>query len=91
MKLLLDHCVHHGLAAFLTADDVKTAAEMGWNAFTNGQLLATAAAAGFDALITVDTNFRYQQNLATLPLTVIELAAPDTRLPSLTALLRLWS
>ncbi len=86
MKLLLDHCVHRGLCRALSTHDVKTAAELHWDALKNGQLLAAASSTGFDAIITVDKNFRHQQNLATLPLTVIELDVPDTRLPSLIAI-----
>jgi hypothetical protein len=45
--------------------------------------MAAAAAAGFDAFITVDKNFRDQQNLDALPISVIQLELADTRLPSL--------
>jgi hypothetical protein len=37
---------------------------MGWDALANGDLIAAAEAAGFDALVTADRNIRYQQNLA---------------------------
>lgn len=89
MRLLLDHCVHRRLAGALSAHEVKTAAEMGWDALKNGELLAAAASTGFDAVITVDKNLRYQQNLATLPLSIIELDIPDTRLPSVLAIVPL--
>lgn len=85
MKLLLDHCVDRRFASAFRAHEVKTAAEMGWGALKNGELLAAAASTGFDVVITVDKNFRHQQNLATLPVSVIELNLPDTRLPSLVA------
>jgi predicted nuclease of predicted toxin-antitoxin system len=83
VKLLLDHCVHCRLARELTRHDVKTTAELGWAALKNGQLLAEAAAAGFDAFITVDKSFRHQQNLDALPISVVQLEVADTRLPSL--------
>jgi len=86
VKLLLDHCVHRRFVRALPTHEVRTAAEMRWDALKNGQLLAAAASAEFDAIITVDKNFRHQQNLATLPLTVIELDVPDTRLPTLLAI-----
>jgi hypothetical protein len=37
---------------------------MGWSALSNGLLLNSAEAAGFDILITADQNLGYQQNLA---------------------------
>jgi hypothetical protein len=43
---------------------VETAYERGWHDLKNGDLLARAEAEGFDALITMDQNLRYQQNLA---------------------------
>jgi hypothetical protein len=36
---------------------------MGWAEFTNGKLLSAAEEAGFDVMVTVDQNIRYQQNL----------------------------
>jgi len=36
---------------------------MGWERLRNGSLVAEADAAGFDAIVTVDKNLRYQQNL----------------------------
>jgi hypothetical protein len=37
---------------------------IGWDALSNGDLLAAAEAEGFELLITADKNIRYQQNLA---------------------------
>ena len=59
---------------------------MSWETLKNGQLLAAAASAGFDAIITVDKNFRHQQVLDSLPFTVVELNTPDTRLSALVAM-----
>lgn len=86
MKLLLDHCVDRRLRRFLPAHEVKTAYEMGWAEYKNGQLLM-AAAAEFDALITIDRNIKHQQNLATLPLTVVILAGQSNRLEHLSLLI----
>ncbi len=79
MKLLLDHRVDRRFAALVVGHEVATAAEKGWQEFRNGQLLAEAAANGFAAFVTTDKNIRHQQKLELLPLTVIELAARDTR------------
>jgi hypothetical protein len=83
VKLLLDHCVDRRLADAIEGHDVATAADRGLEQLKNGELLAAASALGFDALVTIDRNMRHQQNLDKLPLTVIELSGPETRLASL--------
>ena len=55
---------------------------MGWSGVKNGKLLALAGTE-FDAFITVEKNLPYQQNLATLPVTVIVLDAPSIELSAL--------
>lgn len=52
----------------------------------NGALLSHAATE-FDALITVDKNLPYQQNLKTLPLAVVVLDAHSNALPALLPLM----
>ena len=37
---------------------------MGWAKLTNGDLLTTAEAAGFEIFLTADKNIQYQQNLS---------------------------
>ena len=70
MRLLLDESVSVGLRRSLQAHQVTTVGEMGWSGVKNGRLLALAAAS-FDAFITVDKNLQHQQNIATLPVSVI--------------------
>ena len=53
---------------------------MGWGGIRNGELLARAANE-FDALVTVDKNLQYQQNLGALPITVIVMDAKLNELP----------
>jgi len=55
---------------------------MGWSGVKNGRLLALAAA-DFDAFITVDKNMPYQQNLASLPISVVLLDALSNELTAL--------
>ena len=74
MRLLFDESVIKRLAKYLTSHDVQTVASMGWGGTKNGKLRALAAVE-FDALITVDKNMQYQQNLSTLPLSIIVLNA----------------
>lgn len=47
---------------------------MGWAGVKNGALLALAAPV-FDVFVTIDTNLKYQQNLASLGLAIIVLHA----------------
>jgi len=75
MRLLLDESVPAGLRRYLPGHIVMTVVERGWGGTKNGALLALAAAE-FDALITVDKNLPYQQNLAKLPISIVIL---DTR------------
>ena len=42
---------------------VKTAQEMGWAEFRNGDLLRAAEVSSFALMITCDQNLSYQQNL----------------------------
>lgn len=82
MRVLLDHCVPRRFKRLLTGHDVSTTFEIGWASFTNGNLLSKARES-FDIFITVDQNIQFQQNLLTLPLPVIIIAAPDNRFESI--------
>ena len=67
---------------------------MGWSGVKNGLLLARAARSGFTALVTMDNGVAYQQNPATLPLSVVILSAAsndiDDLLPLVPQLLKLF-
>ena len=83
-KLLLDESVPRPLAAsFSPQFDVLTVQEMGWAGSQNGRLMQLASEHGFDALITVDQGFEYEQNPATLPIPVIILIAVRSRVQDL--------
>jgi hypothetical protein len=56
---------------------------MGWKGLRNGRLLATAAADGFDLLLTTDGSIEYQQNLATLPLAIVVMEAASNAVADL--------
>jgi predicted nuclease of predicted toxin-antitoxin system len=85
MRLRLDDSVPARLRRALPDHSVRTVAEVGWSGISNGKLLALAADT-FDAVITVDKNLQYQQNLNRLPVAVVVL---DTSSNELTALLPL--
>jgi predicted nuclease of predicted toxin-antitoxin system len=82
MRLLLDESVPRRLRQALPTHSVQTAVEMGWSGARNGDLLPLAAAQ-FDALVTVDRNLPYQQNLADLPIAVVVLLAHSNELNAL--------
>lgn len=92
MKLLLDENMPHKLRQHLPGHDVFTVAYMNWGGIANGDLLARAAAEGFDALITVDAGIEFEQNLAALPCSVVIIQAESNAFehiePHLPALLQ---
>ncbi len=81
MKLLLDESIPRRLAAhFPDTFEIKTVPAMGWAGAKNGALFRLAADKGFRALITADQNIEHQQNLDTLPITIVVLIAHRTRI-----------
>ena len=75
MKILFDHCVPKPLKHELPDHEIHTAKEMGWEALTNGKLLEQAETNRFEAVVTVDQNFRFQQNLVGRSVAVCVLVA----------------
>lgn len=73
-RLLFDANIPRGLQEVLSDHEVFTAFQMGWGSLVNGDLLAVAEAAGFDAMITGDKNLAHQQNLAGRRLAIIVLS-----------------
>ncbi len=73
MKILFDQGTPVPLRRQLAEHDVATAFEQGWSALSNGSLLDTAEQAGFEMLITTDSNLQYQQNLADRRIAIIVL------------------
>jgi len=82
VKVLLDHCVPRRFGRLLMGHQIRTAFEMGWSGLSNGVLLAQARPQ-FDAFLTVDQNVQFQQNLATLPLPIAMIVAPNNRFETL--------
>lgn len=65
MKVLIDECAPRALKQALSSYgyDCHTVQDAGWSGKTNGELLGIAES-DFDALVTLDTNLSYQQNLS---------------------------
>ncbi len=63
MRILFDQGTPVPISRYLHEHIVGIAADLGWDRLRNGELLATAEAAGYELLLTTDKNLRYQQNL----------------------------
>ena len=63
MLILFDNGTPAPLRHALKGHVVVEAIERGWDRLLNGELIATAEAAGFELLVTTDKNMRYQQDL----------------------------
>lgn len=74
MRLLLDECLPKQLKREFAGYVVVTVPEAGLAGLKNGALLARASGT-FDVFITVDSNLRFQQNLANLGLAILVLRA----------------
>ena len=85
MRVLLDESLPRPFAALLSGHEVRTVAAIGWSGKENGELLRLAADT-FDVLLTADRNLEHQQNLTTLPISVVVLIGPTNRIESLTPL-----
>jgi hypothetical protein len=80
VKILFDQGTPVPLRHSLRDHEITTAFERGWQELKNGDLLSTAEAEGFAAIITTDKNLRYQQNLASRRLSIVVLMTTDWRL-----------
>lgn len=86
MRLLLDEMLPRRLALLFAPEmEAITVRQRGWAAKKNGELLA-AAQGEFDALLTMDRNIPFQQNLAGLNLVIVLLEARSNRLEDLSPL-----
>ena len=71
MLVLFDHGVPRGIARALQLHTIKEARAQGWDTLSNGALLKAAEDAGFDVLLTTDTNLPFQQNLEGRKLAIV--------------------
>ncbi len=77
MRVLFDNNVPSPLRRYLTGHQVSTARKMGRHELKNGDLLAAAEKASFEALVTADQNLSYQQNLTGRRLALVVLSTND--------------
>ncbi|MFY9527964.1 MAG: DUF5615 family PIN-like protein [Candidatus Acidiferrales bacterium] len=83
MRILIDECIDERLRNFLPGHDCQTARYAGLTGLKNSELLAAAEAAKFDALLTVDQGFEYEQNLGGREIAIIIFRAKSNRLKDL--------
>lgn len=83
MRVLFDESMPRPFARDIIGHEVQTVRGMRWTGTGNGDLLRRAAAAGFDAIVTMDRNMPYQQNLGGLELGLVVVRAPSNRLEAL--------
>jgi hypothetical protein len=63
MRILLDECVDEDFRHAITGHACQSCRFAGFKGLTNGKLLAAAEAAGFNVIVTEDSNVRHQQTL----------------------------
>ena len=81
MRILFDQGVPVPLRKYLSQLEVTTVYELGWSAFTNGDLIQKAEDSEFTVFVTTDKNLKYQQNLKGRTLCIVIL--PTTSWPIL--------
>ena len=83
MLLLLDECIPRPLKRDLVGHDVRHVVDMGWSSKRNGELLRLMLAEHFEALLTVDQNLEFQQNLRASGIRVVVVLARTNRVKEL--------
>ena len=73
MRVLLDECTPRPLARELADVNAVHVYDLGWHGRRNGALLAAMLAERFTALVTVDRNLAYQQNIPVSGVVIIVL------------------
>jgi len=82
MRILLDESVPEKLGKLLVGHSCSTVHRQGWTSVKNGKLLAMAKD-HFDVLLTADKGMEYQQNQATLPVSILVVRARSNRMEDL--------
>lgn len=87
MRLLLDACLPQRLRFELAGHEVFTARFMGWDALSNGELLAVMRSERFAMLVTADSNLPHQQSIVEFGIVVVVLRAHSNRIADLRPLI----
>ena len=87
MRVLHDeHLPHRLRQLFASAIEVVTVGYQGWKGLRNGEILRKASAE-FDAFVTMDKGFLYQQNLEKIQISIVLLEAESNRYAHLAPLI----
>jgi hypothetical protein len=73
LKILLDESVPVQVRHALPGHDVSTVSGLGWKGMENGALLAAIEQTDFEVFVIADKNLRYQQNLTSRRVAIVEL------------------
>src|SRR6266853_3280903 len=80
MRLLLDENLDWRLRRDLPEHQVESVPLIGWAGIENGELLRKTVEAGFDVLVTMDSNLVRPQNIGRYAIAVVALRAASNRL-----------
>jgi len=83
MKVLLDHCVPRPFERLLPGHEATHTSRLGWGHLSNGALLSAAEGGGFGAIVTVDQNLPFQQEVSDRKLGLVVIRAKSNDIPSL--------
>ncbi len=86
MRILLDESLPGDLKGLLGDHEAQTVALAGWSGVKNGKLLSLAATA-YDVFLTADRNIEFQQNLSTLPVSIMVMVLMNNRIETIVKLL----
>ncbi|MGA9641045.1 MAG: DUF5615 family PIN-like protein [Terriglobales bacterium] len=87
MKLLLDECVPRKLKNLFSKFECRTVPEIGLSGRKNGELLSLAEEAGFDAFLTLDQGFEYEQSLLGRNIGIVVVCARTSQMGDLLPLM----
>jgi hypothetical protein len=76
MRIRLDECVPWPTQELLAEHECTSVQRRGWTGIKNGELLRRAVSE-FDLFITSDQGIRYQQNLVSVGIAILQLSTND--------------
>ena len=68
MRVLIDNCLPVKLRDYIGGHTVETATYRGWGALSNGDLIAAAVGAGFDAVVSIDQGADFERAISGQPI-----------------------
>jgi len=87
LRVLIDESLPVELADELPGFEVTTVHAQNWLRLRNGALLRAAVAAGFNAILTADSDLQYQQNLRKIGIAAVIVVRVRNRIEDLRPLI----